>query len=149
MENDKSEPTLIIPPSKRVLKYFYEASKEIPKNTLTRTIIYITIVIALLVCSFIHLIECYTKNELEILENNQTDGVEIISINSQNLSICANTWSVTLSVLLATCMCFLFMKINFLLKFFVGVFITVFWGWIVLDEIYYIFLVSILCLLRN
>lgn len=73
---------------------------------------------------------------------NQTEDVEIIQMYPQKSSICANTWSVTLSVILATCMCFLFMKINFLLKLFVGVFITGFWGWIVLDEIYYIFLVS-------
>lgn len=74
----------------------------------------------------------------------QTQEVDIVAIYPQKLSICANTWSVTLSVILSTCMCFLFMKINFLLKFFVGVFITGFWGWIVLDEIYYIFLVSTL-----
>lgn len=69
MENDKTEATLTVPPSKRILKYFYEASKEIPKNTLTRTFIYLTIVIALLVCSFIHLVNIYPRSFLGFFGN--------------------------------------------------------------------------------
>lgn len=70
MENDKTEATQIVPPSKRILKFFYKASKEIPKNTLTRTFIYLTIVIALLVCSFIHLVIIYFGYFLAIFLTN-------------------------------------------------------------------------------
>lgn len=70
MENDKTETSLIVPPSKRILKYFYKASKEIPKNTLTRTLIYLTIVIALLLCSFIHLVKTFSEYFLDILLTN-------------------------------------------------------------------------------
>jgi adenylate cyclase len=46
---------------------------------------------------------------------------------------CSNPWAVTNCVVLTICLCFLFLKINFILKLIVGVSIFCFYGFIVFE----------------
>ncbi|XP_035790946.1 adenylyl cyclase X E-like [Anopheles albimanus] len=142
-------------PQSKIMRLLYDFSNDIMSNFIIRTVIYLITIALLVVCSLMYLIECnydllehvkQTEEELEglgrhhhnesLLELHHDQAMMRVSNMSK---FCTNPWSVTQCLTLAIGMAFLFLRIHFLLKAAVGLFIFLFYCWAIFDELYYFF----------
>ncbi|CRL06898.1 CLUMA_CG019587, isoform A [Clunio marinus] len=127
-----SDGSMVVPPRNRLLKALYDFSFDIMSNAYWRTAIYLVVVIVLTVVSLLHLVECY---EMECQDSKCNDNYEDYS----KFSTCLNSWSVTQCLVLSICMCFLFLRIHFLLKLAVAAIINAVYYYIIFYWVEYIY----------
>uniref|UniRef100_A0A182SF05 adenylate cyclase n=1 Tax=Anopheles maculatus TaxID=74869 RepID=A0A182SF05_9DIPT len=136
-------------PQSRLMRIFYDFSNDIMGNYVIRTVIYLITIALLVVCSMMYLIEC----NYDLLEQTTTSVAPAMVDDSltsllqetrgpfetPRKNFCTNPWSVTQCLTLAIGMAFLFLRIHFLLKAAVGLFIFFCYCWAIFDELYYYF----------
>lgn len=114
-------------PKNKISRYLYDLSDVVMRSILARGFIYLVTVIALCLTSLLQLTACLPDQREEI----------------PGSQLCINPWAITESLIMTICMSFLFSKIPFLFKLFIGSIIVCLYGYFVMDMYEYVFNESI------
>ncbi|XP_051172100.1 adenylate cyclase type 2-like isoform X3 [Leptopilina boulardi] len=113
-------------PTNKLLHFMYQTSIKVVWSALLRTILYLVISIMLATCAMLDLLfECHNSDKLS--SNNVTS--DIAEVGSANLDCMSTPWQMTETCSLAILTSFLFLRVHYLLKWLIGVFIVVFYSW--------------------
>lgn len=120
---DDEAPGQIRMPKLRIFRGILKLSDKIFRSAIARVLIYLISIFLLVISAIIHLAECNFVDEID--EHQEHTRVDPLLKDHP-----CNSWAVTQCVILALFTNFMFIRIHFLFKLFIGVIIVGFYSWI-------------------
>lgn len=113
------ETTIVTEPNSKFFKTLYKMSERLSNSLTIRYIVFVVIVALLISCSFVYWLNC---------------TYDFYKFETVDFGFCDEPWATTQCVILTICICFLFTKVHFALKFCMGITILAFHSWIIFDS---------------